>query len=337
MGRGETAVRVLVTGGGGFLGGAIVRQLLERGTEVRSFARGDYPGLRDSGVDVCRGDLADRDQVYAAVKGCDAVIHVAARAGVWGTWKQFWSPNVLGTRHIIEALKHHGVERLIFTSSPSVVHGKGGIEGGDESLPYPDSYLANYPATKAEAERLVLAANGPQLATVALRPHLIWGPGDPQFLPRLVERSRAGKLAFVGNGSNKVDATYIEDAAQAHLLALDCLAPDAACAGSAYFITQGEPWPIRDVINGLLRASGAPDVTRTIQPWVAYLAGAILEAGYRLVGIDSEPPMTRFVAHQVSTSHWYDISAARKDLGYQPSVSMKEGLESLANSLGHSD
>jgi len=209
VGHEEAAVTVLVTGGGGFLGGAIVRQLLARGTEVRSFARGDYPGLRERGVDVRRGDLADAEQVLSAVEGCDAILHVAARAGVWGTWKQFWLPNVLGTRHIIEAARHHGVGRLVYTSSPSVVHGKGGIEGGDESLPYPPSYLANYPATKAEAERMVLAANDPELSTVALRPHLIWGPGDPQFLPRLVERSRAGKLAFVGDGNNRIDTTFI--------------------------------------------------------------------------------------------------------------------------------
>ncbi len=330
MGRGETAVRVLVTGGGGFLGGAIVRQLLARGTEVRSFARGDYPELRKRGVDVRRGDLADRGQVFAAVEGCDAIIHVAARAGVWGTWKQYWSPNVLGTRHIIEAARRQGVRRLVYTSSPSVVHGHGSIEGEGESLPYPSSYLANYPATKAEAERMVLAANGPALSTVVLRPHLIWGPGDPQFLPRLVARSCAGKLAFIGDGSNRIDTTYIEDAARAHLLAFDRVKPGAACAGRAYFITQGEPWPIRDVINGLLKTSGAPMVTRTIKPWVAYLVGALFEAGYRLLGRDSEPPMTRFVAHQLSTSHWYDISAARRDLSYEPSISIREGLESLA-------
>ncbi len=325
-------MKVLVTGGGGFLGGAVVRQLLARGTEVRSFARGDYPHLREQGVDVHQGDLANREEVFSAVEGVDAIIHVAARAGVWGTWKQFWSPNVLGTKHIIEAARHHGIRRLVYTSSPSVVHGVGSIEGGDESLPYPSSYLANYPATKAEAERMVLAANGPELSTVALRPHLIWGPGDPQFLPRLISRSRAGKLAFVGDGSNRIDTTYIEDGARAHLLALDRLEPEADCSGKAYFITQGEPWPIREVINGLLEASGEPKVTRSIKPWVAYLAGGLLETGYRLLGKESEPPMTRFVAHQVSTSHWYDISAAKRDLGYEPSVTIQQGLDLLSAS-----
>ena len=324
-------MKVLVTGGGGFLGGAVVRQLLARGTEVRSFARGDYPHLREQGVDVHQGDLANREEVFSAVEGVDAIIHVAARAGVWGTWKQFWSPNVLGTKHIIEAARHHGIRRLVYTSSPSVVHGVGSIEGGDESLPYPSSYLANYPATKAEAERMVLAANGPELSTVALRPHLIWGPGDPQFLPRLISRSRAGKLAFVGDGSNRIDTTYIEDGARAHLLALDRLEPEADCSGKAYFITQGEPWPIREVINGLLEASGEPKVTRSIKPWVAYLAGGLLETGYRMLGKESEPPMTRFVAHQVSTSHWYDISAAKRDLGYEPSVTIQQGLGTLAS------
>ena len=323
-------MRVLVSGGGGFLGGAIVRQLLARGIEVRSFARGNYPELLKQGVDVRKGDLADRAQVFAAVEGCDAIIHVAARAGVWGTWKQFWLPNVLGTRHIIEAARRHGVRRLVYTSSPSVVHGNGSIEGEDESLPYPSSYLANYPKTKAEAERMVLAANAPELSTVALRPHRLWGPGDSQFLPRLVDRSHAGRLAFIGDGNNKIDTTYIDDAARAHLLALDRVEPGASCAGQSYFITQSEPWPIRDVINGLLKAAGAPAVTRTVHPRLAYLMGALLEGGYRLFGSDSEPPMTRFVAHQLSTSHWYNISAARRDLSYEPSMSIREGLELVA-------
>ncbi|MDP6935477.1 MAG: NAD-dependent epimerase/dehydratase family protein, partial [Myxococcota bacterium] len=232
---------VLVTGAGGFLGGAVARQLVERGETVRSFSRGEYPALAAMGIDVRRGDLADSDAVLAAADGCDAVIHVAARPGIWGKWDDYHRPNVLGTDNVIAACRTHGIGRLVFTSSPSVVVATEHTEAGDESLPYPSRYPAHYPATKALAEQAVLAANDATLSTVALRPHLVWGPGDNHLLPRMVTRSRAGKLALLGSGDNMVDTTWIEDAARAHLLALDRLEPGAACAGRAYFITQGEP------------------------------------------------------------------------------------------------
>ncbi|GJM10827.1 MAG: 3-beta hydroxysteroid dehydrogenase [Lysobacteraceae bacterium] len=322
-------MKVLVTGGGGFLGGAIVRQLLSRGDQVRSFARSDYPSLRKLGVDVVCGDLSDTAAVSNAIGGCDAVIHVAARAGIWGSRQQFWEPNVNGSQNVLDACRSHGIRRLVFTSSPSVVHGDGAIEGGDESLPYPERFLAPYPESKAEAERRILSANDDELTTVALRPHLIWGPHDPQFLPRLIEKSRTGKLALIGDGSNLVDTTYIEDAARAHLLALDRATPDAACAGKPYFITQGSPMPIRHILNGLLNAVGEPKVTRSIPSALAYPLGAALEVSFRMLGKQQEPPMTRFLAHQLSTAHWYDISAAQRDLDYAPAISIAEGLSQL--------
>lgn len=322
-------MKVLVTGGGGFLGGAIVRRLLAAGHQVRSLQRGDYPALAALGVEQCRADLANRDAVARAVKGCDAVIHCAAKAGVWGRFADYYRANILGTENIVAACQSSGVSRLVFTSSPSVVFDGRDENGIAESAPYPARYLAHYPRTKAAAEQMVLAANGAQLATVALRPHLIWGPGDPHLLPRLVSRARAGKLRLVNRQDNLVDSTYVDNAALAHELALTRLAPDAACTGRAYFISNGEPLPMGELVNRLLAAQGVAPVTRSVSPRTAYAAGALLEWAYRLSGRSGEPRITRFVARQLSTAHWFDLSAARRDLGYQPEVSFAEGLSRL--------
>ncbi|MEZ4473497.1 MAG: NAD-dependent epimerase/dehydratase family protein [bacterium] len=325
--------RVLVTGGGGFLGGAVVDRLLARGLEVRSFARGAYPALAARGVEVHQGDLADAAAVSAAVAGCEAVIHVAALPGVWGPASAFERANTLGTQHILDACRAHGVGRLVYTSTPSVVHAGGDIEGADESLPYPDHFATHYPRTKAAAERAVLAANGPDLATIALRPHLIWGPGDNHLVPRILARARAGRLRLVGGGKKLVDTTYIDNAADAHLDALDRLTPRSASAGRAYFISNGEPRPMADIINAMLAAGGLGPCTRTISPRAAWAVGAVLEGVFGLLRLEREPPMTRFVAEQLSTAHWYDISAARRDLGYAPAVSLDEGFRRLQAAL----
>src|SRR5438105_1104494 len=223
-------MRALVTGGGGFLGGAIVRLLRDRGDDVRSFSRQCYPALDGLDVEQIQGDVADAAAVDRAVAGCDVVFHVAAKAGVWGPTDEYYRANVVGTENVITACRKHGVRRLVFTSSPSVVTTGHDIAGGDESLPYPKHYLADYPRTKAAAERLVLAANGPNLATVALRPHIIWGPGDNHLIPRLIEGARAGKLRQVGDGTNRTDVTYVENAATAHLLAAERLRPGSPVA-----------------------------------------------------------------------------------------------------------
>ena len=324
---------VLVTGGAGFLGGAIVSRLLERGISVRSFSRGDYPHLRELGVETFRGDLGDSAAVEAAVAGCEAVFHVSAQIGAWGKYEDFYRTNVVGTDHILSACQTHGVRRLIYTSTPSVVHAGGDIEGADESLPYSNHFDTHYPKTKAIAEQRVLHANGPEFSTVALRPHLIWGPGDNQLIPRLVERSRAGRIALVGDGSKLVDGVYIDNAADAHLNAYDSLKPGAPCAGKAYFITNDAPLPMAELMNGILAAAGEPPIQKHIPPSLAVAVGALCEVLWWLFRRKSEPPMTRFVARQLSTAHWYDISAARHDLGYTPTVSTQEGLARLADSF----
>ena len=322
-------MRSLVTGGGGFLGGAIVRRLVSSGDSVRALQRGDYPELGALGVECIRGDIADPEIVDAAVAGCDRVFHVAAKVEMWGPREPFRLANVVGTENLIQSMRRHEVRKLVFTSSPSVVHGGDNIEGATESLPYPEHFDAAYPETKAEAERLVLAANSPGLSTVSLRPHLIWGPRDTTLVPIIVDRARAGQLRLVGDGSNLIDTVYIDNAVDAHLLAADRLSPDSECAGRAYFITNDDPRPIRQIINGFVTAAGLPPVEKTISVGLAVAAGRVFEALHSVFPSPTGPRMTPFLARHLSTAHWYDISAAKRDLGYEATVGIDEGMERL--------
>ncbi|MFT4256456.1 MAG: NAD-dependent epimerase/dehydratase family protein [Pseudoxanthomonas sp.] len=328
-------MKILVTGGGGFLGKALCRGLVERGHEVRSFNRGHYPALDAIGVQQMQGDLADDDAVCDAARGVDAIFHNAARAGAWGSYDSYYNANVIGTRNVLDACRAHDIGKLVYTSTPSVTHrATHPVEGlGAHEVPYGENFQAPYATTKAIAEKEVLAANGANLAVVALRPRLIWGVGDQQILPRLVERAKAGRLRIVGDGCNKVDTTYIDNAAQAHFDAFEHLAPGAACAGKAYFISNGEPWPMKDIINALLSAAGAPRVEKTLSFKAAWRIGAICETLWKALPLKGEPPMTRFLAEQLCTPHWYSMEPARRDFGYVPKVSMQEGLQRLAESL----
>jgi nucleoside-diphosphate-sugar epimerase len=327
-------MKALVTGGGGFLGGAIVRLLQARGDEVASFSRGDYLALTAAGVTQFRGDLAEGGPALdAALAGRSIVFHVAARPGIWGPEAEYHRANVVATEQVIAACRRMGVGRLVFTSSPSVVFNGKDQENIDESTPYPTHYHAPYPRTKAQAERLVLAANGPGLATVSLRPHLIWGPGDNHLVPRLIARARAGQLRRVGHRPCLVDTTWIDNAAQAHLDAADRLAPGSAPTGKAYFISNGEPVPLWEMVDRLLAAAGLPPVKRTVPAPLAYAAGAVLEMVHSALRLPGEPRMTRFVARELSTAHWFDLTAARRDLGYAPKVSVAVGLQRLTDWL----
>lgn len=328
-------MKVLVTGGGGFLGQALCRGLVERGHDVSSFNRGHYPALDALGVRQLRGDLADADAVHEAARGVDAIFHNAAKAGAWGAYAEYHRANVVGTQHVLDACRAHRIGRLVYTSTPSVTHrATHPVEGGTaDTVPYGEGFRAPYATTKLIAEKAVLAANDASLATVALRPRLIWGPGDNQILPRLVERARAGRLRIVGNGDNRVDTTYIDNAARAHFDAFERLAVGAPCAGRAYFISNGEPMPMRELLNALLRAAGAPEVHKSLPFGAAYAIGAVCETAWPLLRLRGEPPMTRFLAEQLSTAHWYDMAPATRDLGYVPRVSMQEGFERLRASL----
>lgn len=322
-------MKILVTGGGGFLGKAIVKRLIMRGDTVRTLSRTNYPELDRLGAEQCHGDLADRQAVAQAVSGCELVIHTAAKAGVWGSYDSYYQTNVIGSENVVLACRNAGVTKLVYTSTPSVTFAGEDQAGSDESAPIPAQFLAHYPATKAIAETHVLQANDSDLATVALRPHLIWGPEDNHLVPRLLQRGKAGKIKLVDGSRKLVDASYIDNVVDAHILAADQLAADHVMAGKAYFITNGEPMPMADIINGILAAGGIAPVERSVSANLAYVAGSVMETVYNLIGKKEEPLMTRFVARQLATAHWFDISAAKRDLGYTPKVSMQQGFERL--------
>lgn len=328
---------IAVTGASGFLGGAIARALLQRGDKVLCVQRSDVPELQRLGAVVRQCDLGgDFANASRTLEGATAVLHVAAKAGVWGTHGEYFAANVTATRNVLRACAHQRIGKLVYTSTPSVVHSGGDIAGIDESVPVASHFEAPYPQTKAQAEREVLAANSAELATAALRPHLIWGPGDTQLTARIVARAKAGRLRLVGGGKKLIDSVYIGNAVHAHLLALDQLRPGAACAGKAYFITQGEPMPQKQLIDGILAAAGLPPCHKSVPPWLAWLVGAGLELAYSALRRRDEPMMTRFLARQLATAHWYDISAARRDLGYAPQWTVEQGLAELQRSFAGS-
>ncbi|MGE0607516.1 MAG: NAD-dependent epimerase/dehydratase family protein [Pirellulales bacterium] len=321
----------LVTGAAGFLGQCLVRQLVARGDKVRALVRRDAPELAGLDVELARADLRDTDGVMAACAGVEVVYHVGGVAGIWGPWREFFEINTLGTRNVLQGCRRHGVGRLVYTSSPSVTFDGGGQCGIDESVPYPTRWLCHYPATKALAEQEVLAANGQDgLLVCALRPHLIWGPGDRHLIPRLIARARSGRLRRVGDGTNMIDTIHVENAADAHWQAAEALRPGAAVCGKAYFISQGEPVNCWKWIDEILGLAGLPPVQKSLSFRAAWRLGSTLEAAYKLLRRRSEPPMTRFLAAQLARPHYFDISAARRDFGYEPRVSTAEGMRQLA-------
>lgn len=326
-------MHALVTGGGGFLGLYIVEQLVARGDRVRVLCRGKYTRLDELGVECISGDVRDAAVVSRACAGVDAVFHVAAISGIWGPWKHYHGINTLGTENVIAACRGQKVPRLVFTSSPSVIYDGRDHRNANESLPYPAHYLCHYPHSKALAERAVLAASDASFSTVALRPHLIWGPRDNHLIPRIIARAKAGKLKRVGTGDNLISMSYVENAAHAHLLAADRLAPGSALVGQAYFVNEPEPVNLWGWVNELLALAGLPPVMKSISTRTAYAAGAALEAVYAALRLPGEPLMTRFVAQQLSGTHFYDTSQAARDFGYQSIVSVSEALRRLEPEL----
>lgn len=318
-------VRALVTGGGGFLGRRIVELLAERGDEVRFLARGEHPDAERCGARGLRGDLRDATAVRRAVDGVDVVFHVAAKAGVWGPPREYRGINVDGTHNVLAAMRAAGVPRLIFTSTPSVVGYAADVEKGPRDLPHARRHESHYPATKAEAERMVCAANGPGLAAVALRPHLIIGPGDNNLMPQVVRRAAAGALPVVGDGRNRVDLTYIDNAAWAHLDAADALRDHrSAPAGKAYFISNDEPVVLWEWLGRVFAELGIRPPQRRVSLRTARAVGGLLEAAWSILPLSGEPRMTRFLAAALARSHWYDMEPARRDLGYRVRVNMDE-------------
>lgn len=345
---------VFVTGAGGFLGLAICRLLRSANIKVTGFARGHYPELTQIGVNMVQGDISDFTQVKSAMQSCDLVFHVAAKAGVWGSLDDYFKPNVQGAQNIIDACQAIGICRLVYTSTPSVTFAGVDEAGIDESQPYAENYLNYYGQTKAQAEQLVLAAakknvqestakegtvkeivsQKGKLKTVALRPHLIWGPNDPHLVPRVLERAKAGKLKLVGKEDKLVDTIYVDNAAYAHILAAIALAkPNSKCNGKAYYISNDEPITMAAMLNKILACDDLPPVNKRVASGIAYAVGVTLEWLYKLLNKKQEPIMTRFVARQLSTSHYFDISAAKQDFAYRPLVDIDEGMQRLKASL----
>jgi len=323
--------KVLVTGGGGFLGSAIIRRLIDRGDDVRSLARNAYSALADMGVDQIQGDISNPETVARACDNRDLVFHVAAKPPPWGKYDDYYRTNVTGTRNIINSCLDQNISRLVYTSTPSVVFNGKDIEGADESMPYPKKFCTDYSETKAIAEQSVVRASNQQLKTIILRPHEIWGPGDNHILPRLV--ARAKRLKQIGDGKNCIDTIYIDDAADAHIIAADKLKKLPELSGKIYFISQDEPVPAWDMVNALLKAAGCSPIKKSVPFRIAWLSGALLELIYKTLRLSGEPYITRFMAEAVSQSHWFNISAAKKDLGYKPKLTTSEGLKRLEDWL----
>ena len=333
-GGGMTALKTLITGGGGFLGSRLAELLLEEGHDVTVIARNVYPALEKAGAKSIACDLCDGPRVRETIKDVDVVFHVAAKAGYWGPLASYRGVNVDGTRNVIDACRANGVGRLVYTSTPSVIGYAQEVENGSPELPYADRHESPYPETKAEAERMVREANGPELATVSLRPHLIIGPGDNNLMPRIVRRAADGKLPIVGDGSNRVDLTYVDNAAWAHIDAAHGLtSPTAKCAGKAYFISNGEPVVLWDWLNGLLRDLGLPEVRKRVSLTTARVVGTTLELAWNTFHLDGEPRLTRFLASALARSHWYDMKPAQEDFNYRVRVPMAEGTRRTADWL----
>jgi nucleoside-diphosphate-sugar epimerase len=317
-------VRVLVTGASGLLGRAVAAELLAAGHEVRCFQRrpSGVAGASDS-----LGSVTAPDAVARAVSGQDAIVHLAAKVSLAGDPADFDRVNVGGTRNLLEAARSAGVQRFVYVSSPSVAHSGTSIVGDDALPADPASARGDYARTKAEAELLALAADSSEFRVVAVRPHLVWGPGDTQLVERVVERARRGRLPFLDSGAALIDTIYIDNAATGIAAAL---ARVDSVHGRSYVLTNGEPRPVAEMLAGICGAAGVESPRWRVPASVARTAGSLIEAVWRVKpGVD-EPPMTRFLAEQLSTAHWFDQRRTRADLEWTPAVSLDEGFRRLA-------
>lgn len=325
-------MRIVITGGSGFLGTEIVKQLRAEGHEVFSLQRNHSDYLASLGINQILCDLSKKDKLFEALselKAIDAVFHTAAKAGIWGSFASYFLANVVATQNILEWSKKHKIKYFVYTSTPSVIYSKNSLENADESTPYPNTFLTFYARTKAQAEVFVLSAQSPDLQVISLRPHLVFGPGDPHLVPRIVSRALKNRLIQVGRGQNLVDVIHVTNAAYAHICALNYLLEDMSNGGKAYFIGQERPVPLWWFIGKILEFKNLPPIRHQISLGFAYNLGLIMEGVYKLLPCIGEPQMTRFLAMQLGTSHYFNQSAAICDLGYRPKVTIEDGLHSI--------
>ncbi len=317
-------MRVLVTGSSSLLGRLLVARLLERGDKVSVLQR--QPADL-AGVEEVLGSVADPTAVRLAITGCDAVVHVAAKVGIVGSWGEFAEANIVGTRVVVHAALDAGVARFVHVSSPSAAHSGSALVGAEAGPANPTTARGHYAKSKAEAERIALDANSSSMSVVAVRPHLIWGPGDTQLVGRIVERARQRRLAYVGSGAALIDSTYIDNAADALMAAIDRA---EAAAGEALVVSNGEPRPIGELVDSIVAAHGLAPPRVRVPRSLAFAGGWVAERAWRSLRLDGEPPMTTFLAEQLGTAHWFDQRRTRELLGWTPQVSIDQGIDRLA-------
>jgi len=321
--------RVVVLGGSGFVGRALVQGLVADGIETTVVARRAFPEAEGLGVRFLSGDIGDADFLHNSLAGYDTVFHLASKTGIWGDKEEYYRTNVAGTQNVLDACRANNIPALVYASTPVVVYQKDDLCGVNERTPYARDFLCDYAQSKAIAEKMVLEANSNALKTIALRPHLVWGPGDTNHIPRLLGQARCRQLKRVGDGHNLVDVTYIDNAADAFILAAKNLHGPASGAGKPYFISQGEPVNLWNWLNKFFRRLDIPIVEESISFQQAYLTGMFMEKAFPLARIKREPCMTRFLAVQLAKSHWFSIENANRDLGYFPKVSTAEGINNI--------
>lgn len=326
-------MQILLTGAGGFLGRAIARRLVDRGHLVRALMRNPHAELDALGVEQWQGDADSLDAVLEVAAGCDAIVHSAGHVDPLAPIETSYQANVLTTDVALAAAELAGVPRLVFTSCASVVIGSTDINGGGESLPYPMRWPAVYPHAKALAEQRVLAANGEALATIALRPSLLWAPDETRLTPRLVDLARRGRLRLTAQPANRIDCCHVDNAALAHVLAVERLEPAAPIAGRSYFISDGEPVSVEALIAAILRVHGLPSPVRRLSPRLARWLAASAGLRRRLPG-GHQPLLDPYLLNLTDRSAWFSIAAARRDLDYAPQTSTRDALARQARHTG---
>ena len=321
-------MRICVTGASGLLGSGVARALVEQGHHVTTLQR--RPSGADGAQDVL-GSVTDPACVEGALTGAEAVIHLAAKVSMAGDSAQFDRVNIDGTRTVIEAAQAAGVKRFVHISSPSVAHSGSSIIGEGAQPANPQTARGDYARTKAQGEIIALNADSDSFPVIVLRPHLMWGPGDTQLTERIIERAKQGRIPILGSGTPLIDTLYSTNAVDAIIAALEVV---PHTHGEALVVTNGQPRPVGELLNRIAVAGGADPIRMHVPAGAAKVAGSAIETVWNLTEHDDEPPLTHFLAEQLSTAHWFDQRRTREALNWTPAVSIEQGLQILAEHYG---